>query len=287
MPDRTLVAVKRQLSAMRAKEYDVGIYHRQEDKMSRRIWDINQIIKSIAWLKSQNFSDHDIYIRPNGSLGLVFFDDLNIGDLDRMKQEGIKPCVVLQSSPQNYQGWIRVSKDPIDKTIATKICKLVAKQFGGDINSADWRHYGRLSGFTNRKAAYIDTVGRYPFVLLDETNTHITEGNRALLIAAKTSIEQDKQVISNTLKISSSFTGDASSIEQYYLDQIDTLQARFGNEFDCSIADWWLVKRFVQRGVPKNEARSILSKNSPALKTRKNNHADTYLDVTLDKAYGL
>lgn len=285
MLDRTLVAVKRQISTMKSGEYDVGIYHRDEDKMARRIWDINQILKSVSWLKSKNFSDHDIYIRPNGSVGLIFFDDLNISSLDSMKTDGIQPCVVIQSSPQNYQGWIRVSNDPIDKDLATRVCKIVAKQYGGDINSADWRHYGRLAGFTNRKKEYIDANGRYPFVLLSETSNALSKNNVHLLKTAKKSLKEERSNLFQTLKEIPRSKDGSVEIDKYYKDQIEFLRQRFGNEFDCSIADWWVVKNLVAQGVSKERAREVLINNSPALETRKNNHASKYLDVTLNKAY--
>ena len=45
----------------------------------------------------------------------------------------------------------------------------LAERFGGDPGAADWRHFGRLAGFTNRKRAYRDAeTGLHPFVKLIE-----------------------------------------------------------------------------------------------------------------------
>ena len=44
----------------------------------------------------------------------------------------------------------------------------MAARYGGDPNSIDWRHFGRLAGFTNRKPQYVDKAERYPFVKIDE-----------------------------------------------------------------------------------------------------------------------
>ena len=39
----------------------------------------------------------------------------------------------------------------------------MAARYGGGPKSIDWRHFGRLAGFTNRKPQYADKAGRYPF----------------------------------------------------------------------------------------------------------------------------
>jgi hypothetical protein len=39
----------------------------------------------------------------------------------------------------------------LDCNMSTLAAKELAKRFGGALSSADWRHFGRLSGFTNRE----------------------------------------------------------------------------------------------------------------------------------------
>ena len=41
--------------------------------------------------------------------------------------------------------------------------KILAERFGGDPNSADWRHFGRLAGFTNPKPQYRLPNGLFPY----------------------------------------------------------------------------------------------------------------------------
>lgn len=52
--------------------------------------------------------------------------------------------------------------------MSTLAARLLARRFLGDPASADWRHYGRLAGFTNRKEKYRKESGLYPFVVLHE-----------------------------------------------------------------------------------------------------------------------
>ena len=46
----------------------------------------------------------------------------------------------------------------------------LAEEFGGDRGAADWRHFGRLAGFTNRKEKYMNEGGLFPFVRLIEAS---------------------------------------------------------------------------------------------------------------------
>jgi hypothetical protein len=44
----------------------------------------------------------------------------------------------------------------------------LATRFDGDLGAADWPHFGRLAGFTNRKPKYAMEDGRFPFVRVIE-----------------------------------------------------------------------------------------------------------------------
>lgn len=57
----------------------------------------------------------------------------------------------------------------------------LAARYGGDPASADYRHYGRLSGSTNRKPERALGDGRQPFVLLRESSGRVAEGAEELL----------------------------------------------------------------------------------------------------------
>ncbi len=55
---------------------------------------------------------------------------------------------------------------PTARELSTLAARKLAEQFGGDCGAADWRHFGRLSGLTNRKAKYMTEGGLFPFVRL-------------------------------------------------------------------------------------------------------------------------
>jgi hypothetical protein len=67
----------------------------------------------------------------------------------------------------------------------------LAEEFGGDRGAADWRHFGRLAGFTNRKEKYRDTAtGLYPFVRLIEAGGEVYPEGARFLADVKNDLEQ-------------------------------------------------------------------------------------------------
>src|ERR1700733_3772210 len=90
-----------------------------------------------------------------------------------MKRAGFSPAVVVETSPRNYQAWLK-HPESLNKELSTAAARALAEKFGGDRGAADWRHFGRLAGFTNRKAKYQDPdTGLYPFVRLIETRHRV------------------------------------------------------------------------------------------------------------------
>lgn len=284
--DRTKVAIDRQLRAFKVDSFEVGLYNREKDKMLPRIWSRYEIIKAIPWLKVMNTKGHDIFIRPEGSQGLVFFDDLNYGILERMSADGFEPAIVIESSPMNFHGWVRVSDRPISTELATCVCKVLAARYNGDTDSADWRHYGRLAGFTNRKPKYIDEMGKQPFVLLNKHNGRLaTNSNMLLELGEKELARRKAELNERRQKIAAQGIADnLPDAQKYYRSQLAGLQKRYGTQLDYSRADWMIINKMINLGYNESSLRAVLI-DSPALDTR-TNHIDIYIDTTLNNALG-
>jgi hypothetical protein len=171
--DRTNEAVTRQLVAMGAGEFEIGLYKPEgagnsEPPMIPRTWDMQAVLKSIPWLRLQNRNGRNIYIRPRGEHNLSLIDDLTAESVERMKAEGFHPALVVETSPGNFQAWLKHSRI-LSRELSTAAARALAKDFGGDLGAADWRHFGRLAGFTNRKEKY-KADGLFPFVMLRQAN---------------------------------------------------------------------------------------------------------------------
>jgi len=85
-----------------------------------------------------------------------------------MKTDGFRPALVVETSPGNFQAWLKHSRR-LSKELSTAAARALAREYKGDLGAADWRHFGRLAGFTNRKEKY-KSDGLFPFVLLRQAN---------------------------------------------------------------------------------------------------------------------
>ena len=107
MPDATINAITVQTQAMNAGVYEIGVLLPSDTpRMLLRTWDSADILKSVPWLKAKNMEGAAVYIRPFGEHRLSLIDDLKPETLQRLKSEGFQPCLVVQTSPNNYQAWL-------------------------------------------------------------------------------------------------------------------------------------------------------------------------------------
>src|ERR1700741_3319879 len=166
---KTTEAVEKQGRAMKASIFEVGLFDptAEHGVMLPRIWDLATLLRSVSWLRLKNLEGRNIYIRPSGEHSLSLIDDVSTQTIDLLKSEGFAPAVVLETSPGNFQAWF-CHGQILPKHLSTFAARLLASRFGGDPASADWRHYGRLAGFTNRKDKYRREDGTFPYVRLHE-----------------------------------------------------------------------------------------------------------------------
>lgn len=158
---------------MGCEVFEVGLFKPtatgKEPVMLPRTWDADTLLRSVPWLRHQNRDGRNIYIRPKGEHNLSLVDDLSADKVQAMKAAGFAPALIVQTSPRNLQAWLK-HPETLSKEVSTAAARALAGKFGGDRGAADWRHFGRLAGFTNRKEKYRSECGLYPFVLLAEHN---------------------------------------------------------------------------------------------------------------------
>jgi RepB DNA-primase from phage plasmid len=169
--ERTAKAVENQVRAMGCEVFEIGLFKPtatgREPVMLPRTWDVQALLRSIPWLKHQNHDGRNIYIRPKGEHKLSLVDDLTSDRVQHMKAAGFAPALIVQTSPGNFQAWLK-HPATLPKDLSTAAARELATKFEGDRGAADWRHFGRLAGFTNRKDKYQGPDGLFPFVLLTE-----------------------------------------------------------------------------------------------------------------------
>lgn len=163
--------VERQLEAFRADRFEIGLLHfadgTRKDAILRE-WSKDEVLSSVNWLKRQNAHGWNINIRPVMPNSLSVVDDCSADSIVRMKQQGFQPAMVVETSPGNYQAWMQHDR-VLSPILGTAVAKDLAIGFEGDPSAASYRHFGRMAGFTNRKAKYEREGGLYPFVRLIES----------------------------------------------------------------------------------------------------------------------
>lgn len=160
--------VSKQLSAMGCQRFDVGILHQDGRMVLREAWNAEEVGAAISWFRRANAHGAHIFVRPHGAHALSLVDDVSAEAIAAMKESGFQPAVVVETSPGNFQVWVNHGRVLADRTFSTQAATDLARRFGGDPSSADWRHFGRLAGSTNQKPMRRLSNGLQPFVRLRE-----------------------------------------------------------------------------------------------------------------------
>ncbi len=158
----------------------MGIREAKTGQMMNREWSRAELEQSAPWLKRMNAKGNDVYVRPAGAHGLVLVDDVKPAMLEKMRRDGFAPAAAIETSPGNYQAWVKLSDKPLSADVRRVAAQALAKHYDGDPNSADSRHYGRLAGFTNQKPQHAKD-GRQPYVLAHDCPGKPAERAQALL----------------------------------------------------------------------------------------------------------
>jgi len=301
--DRTTEVVRAQLAGMGAERYDVGVYDRQNDAMLlRREWTPAQVEASVGWFKVMNAQGRDIYIRPTGSSGLYLIDDVPAATVERMRAEGYTPAAVVETSPGNLQAWVRVSDTPLSTEEGTAVARDLAARYDGDMSSANWRHMGRLAGFTNRKEEHRQPDGRYPYVRLRDAGGERAADAPAILDRARDQATQGRHAAAEksggvegespqeragrrfAFSRPPAGVGPVSPLGREYAHRVQRLLERYPNAAltDLHRLDW-MVTRDVARAHPEADKEALMRairEGSPRIEERKRGHVYDYAERT-------
>jgi hypothetical protein len=293
----TLQAIRRQLRAMPCELYLVRLIHHATGRAfpGERLWTAEQLSQpaTVRFLRIRNREGCDVYFQPfagnqNAGYILVDLDHAEPSVLEAMRSHGHEPCVVLESSPGHRQVWIRVSAGALEPALATAIGRYLARCYGGDPASVDWRHLGRLAGFTNQKPARRLPNGYGPWVQLRYCQPGWATCGAALLEQARQQVSRTTPDGTAQALAGPTTTGPlparptaAPQIYQAWLHRLRIPQ-RFPQP-DWSIADKWVAKELLRGGVPRATVAAIVQGGSPGFPRR---HADPldYLRRTIARA---
>lgn len=289
--DRSLEAIQKQINALGVERFEVGVRDAKTGQMMNREWSRAELEKAVPWLKRMNAKGNDVYIRPAGEHGLVLVDDLKPQALEQMRADGLDPAATIETSPGNYQAWVKLSEAPLSADVRREAAKALATRYGGDPNSADSRHYGRLAGFTNQKPQHARD-GRQPYVLAHDCPGKAAKSAVALISEVvqgldRAEAQKERQSRLEALEgYKSPGYGWMSDPGHEYQRQAQRLLKRYGPQADFSRLDWMIATDMAKSGrwTLEQIERSI-RECSPNVESRKAGHVEDYARRTAVKAW--
>jgi len=297
----SLQAIRRQLAAMPCDTYLIRLIHHATRRPcpGERIWSAAQILRepTIRFLRARNREGFDVYFRPyaldqNAGYILVDLDDAAPTVLTAMRANGHQPCSVVETSPGHLQAWIRVSLMPLPPTLATPVARHLARLYQADRASADWRHVGRLAGFTNQKSARRLPSGLAPWVKLWHAAASLASNRRWLLETAARAWPHGSDM--SRIRPSQQRTAPSAAPVDLGIESVEAV-AIYQNclhrlqipacfpQPDWSIADLWIAKELLRQGAPAARVKSVLRLASPQF-PRAHSDPEDYLRRTLARA---
>jgi hypothetical protein len=205
-------------------------------------------------------------------------DDLTKDAVSSMKQKGFNPAVIVETSPGNYQAWLK-HPERLDKEVSTAAARALAEEFGGDRGAADWRHFGRLAGFANRKAKYLDaSTGLYPFVRLIEAGGGVYPGAEPFLAGVKSDLERrhaEREQLRQRVNALTIRPQDLKSIDVF---RTDVRYGGDGTRIDLAYAVYAL-----SRGASAAEVGTVIRSRDLSHKGNERRQND-YVERTIKKA---
>lgn len=292
--DRTLDQVRAQLRGFGVDAYEVQPIPPKGIELAReriRRWTAEQVEKGLGWLKRMNALGYDVFIRPaapteHTAQPFAFVDDITQDVADRMKAEGFPFAVLNESSPGRLHGWVRLADAPMDRDELSRAGRMLADRYGADVNSADWRHYGRLAGTTNRKPSRATPKGP-PFVMLRASGGETAPGGESLIAQARQSLENDTRIAERAAaeaRAAQQFGGNymklGDAVGQFNAARAAAKPARAD---DGSARDFSGAMSLLRRGYSAEQAAAAIREASPELEKR---HADPerYIRQTVERA---
>lgn len=297
----TSQAIRGQLAAMPHELYLIRLIHGLTKRPfpGERLWTADQLMNlaTIRFLRARNREGCDIYVHPyaqdhNAGYILVDLDHAQPTVVAAMCAHGHEPCVVLQTSPGHLQAWVHISSTPLPPDIATAVGKHLALTYSGDRASTDWRHLGRLAGFTNHKPQRRTRDGYAPWVKVMYTHVGLASHASELLQSAAASLSESAQFThlgrgpervpcSQPGAASAITVAQATAIYRTWMDRWQIAE-RFAAP-DWSIVDLWMARALLAQGWPPDQVQIIVRLGSPHF-PRRHTHPDDYLRRTLARA---
>lgn len=290
--------IAEQLSAFGVQHFEVQAIPPKGSDLridSLRTVDAAGLMNLRSYLAHKNRNGYDIYVRPakvvidgkDHGQPYVFVDDLDAAKVKKLEAAGLPLAVSVESSPGNFHGWIRVGDKPLPAPELTKSAQIVARAIGADPGAADWRHFGRLAGYTNQKPQHRKR-GQQPFVKVTGTQGHlIAKSGPGLLAAARQELEKEQDAMAaRTASIDAQKRRQNAHSRVSGSDVFETVKEareRLRKGTDESATDFAAAMSALRKGFSESDVKDALHAVSPDIEKR-HRDVDRYLEETVQKA---
>ena len=255
----TAAAVHRQLWSLNCESYEVAIMRERDGRSVKQTAGFTMLAGAGIMLPDlcrQNAKGENVFVRPDPRLdrALVLVDDIEEIGVDTLRDAGLEPCCVVETSLKNLQCWLDFGgiMAPMERKL---IARRLAEMVDGDLGSADGVHYGRLAGFTNRKPSHLGEGrnGGFPFVLCRFAARLICSRSDEMRQWAQEQAQQaaratkQKNAIVYASKSETRLKNDFRRYSDYWMQNPDHARRQDGTD-DLSMRDYAVVCRLLREG---------------------------------------
>jgi hypothetical protein len=163
----TAEAIKTTIKYLPARNYAITLVH--ADRVCKppipRDYTRAQLLKSVRFLRWKNSENYHVYFRPDAQ-HFVFVDDVCNEDIQFMIEDGIRPVLVYETSPDNHHAWVQLANrsEQVTEDEALQARVILAERYSGDDDAASKNQPGSLPGLRNVKLMHEDEAGGHPLV---------------------------------------------------------------------------------------------------------------------------
>lgn len=279
-----------QIKALGVQDVEISIMLPAKDllkpkdrKMLKRTLSVENFHDNFGFFMSQNLQGAEIYVQPDPKKdhGLVLLDDLEWSSIEDMKADGVEPCAIVETSPNNWQTWVRISDKPLPKEVRKLVSATLTEKYDADVGAIGSQRIGRLAGFTNRKEKHLNKDGKSPYCKLVETRAGACTSGNTLVAEAQNKIATDERVAKINASVPAHQYSQNANI--YFKAQAKKIMQQYPDT-DFSRLDFMCAKDLAYQGFSDAQIATAMQDESPSLDARKSGHETDYVNRTIAAA---
>lgn len=242
---------------------------------SERFFTAEEVENLVPFLLNENGNrrGYNIFITPfSESYWYILLDDILPAKLPELADLRLTPQMLIESSPQRFQGIYRLPKSLATKDEANALFRLINARHG-DPKISGLIHPFRAAGFRNRKPKYRKPNGFFPFSGVIWKGKSMPDGLIPLLDEAKALLrvivpkERRSKKVLRSMNVSAPVAVDPET-SKYAREHYKRLGRRYGKCYDRFKADFMLAERLLARQVTVDRVAAALVNFSPDIRAR-------------------